>query len=180
MGMPELGEWAHVAVESECQLEIPPEFKGPKGISTEKVLEGAMSGEHLVLLWTEGVTLHEVETGKVSSRWTEMGIGLDFGDVSPLGVLLLTQADRRDAPDGSAQQVTLLHPNTLAPVFTKPATAMIHERLPGDAPLSFERAYLANDGIIWAISHEFKSGAERSVLYEITREGKCLQVYVLS
>ena len=65
-----------------------------------------------------------------------VGIGLDFGDCSPLGVLLLTQADRRDAPDGSAQQVTFLHPETLAPLFSNPATSFVHERLPGDAPLS--------------------------------------------
>ncbi len=180
MPIPELGEYAHVVEVSTTELKLPPELQGPSGINTDKFIEAAISGEKLILLWTDGVTLHDLSTGEISSRWTEMGIGLDFGDCSPLGILLLTQADRRDAPDGSAQQVTFLHPETLAPLFSKPATSFVHERLPSDAPLSFERAYLANDGIIWAISHEFKSGEERSVLYEITREGKCLQVYVLS
>ncbi|MFH2008652.1 MAG: hypothetical protein ABI333_18845 [bacterium] len=180
MPIPELGEYAHVEVVSTCNLQLPAEYQGPGGLNTDKFLEAAISGEQLIMLWQDGVVLHNIETGAVSSRWTNMGVGLDFGDCSPLGILLLTQADRRDAPDGSAQQVTLLHPETLAPVFSKPATSFTHERLPGDAPLSFERAYLANDGIIWAISHEFKSGADRSVLYEITREGKALQVYVLS
>jgi hypothetical protein len=180
MPVPELGEYAKVTVESEVPLEIPPEFAAAGGLDTTKFLEAAVSGDKLILLWTDGVTLHDVSTGAVTSRWTEMGIGLDFADCSPLGTILLTQADRRDAPGGSAQQVTLLHPETLAPVFSKPATAMTHERLPDDAPLCFERAYLANDGIIWALAHEFQSGADRSVLYEITREGKVFQAFVLS
>ena len=31
-------------------------------------------------------------------------------------------------------------------MITVPATSFVHERLPGDAPLSFERAYLADLG----------------------------------
>ncbi len=180
MPIPDLGEYAKVVVESTVAVQVPPELVAPEGFNTDKFLEAAISGDKLILLWTDGVTLHDTATGQMTSRWTEMGIGLDFADCSPLGTLLLTQADRRDAPGGSAQQFTLLHPETLAPVFSKPATAMTHERLPGDAPLSFERAYLANDGIIWALAHEFQSGADRTVLYEITREGNVFQLYVLS
>jgi len=175
-----LGDYAHVVVESSCDVKVPPEYAGPTGLNTDKFLEAAVSGDRLILLWKDGVTVHDTGTGELVGRWSEMGIGLDYSDCSPFGVMLLTQADRRDAPNGSAQQMTLLDPKTLAPIFSKPATSFLHERLPGDAPLSFERAYLANDGIIWAVSHEFASGADRTVLYEITREGKCLQVYVLS
>lgn len=180
--MPELdlGEYAKVVVEQTVPVQLPPEVASAGGLDTDQFLEAAVAGDKLVLLWTHGVTLHEASTGALAARWTEMGIGLDHADCSPLGALLLTQADRRDAPGGSAQQVTLLDAATLAPLFSKPATAMVHDRLPGDAPLSFERAYLANDGIIWALAHEFQSGADRSVLYEITREGRVLQLYVLS
>lgn len=180
MALADLGEYAKVVVRSSCKVQLPPELSGPKGIDTAQFLEAAVSGERLILLWKSGVTLHEVSTGVMTSRWTEMGIGLDFADCSPLGTLLLTQADRRDAPDGSAQQMTLLDPQTLAPIFSKPATAFAHERLGGDLPLSFERAYLANDGIIWAVAHEWKSGAERSALFEITREGEVFHVFMLA
>ncbi|MDY0002854.1 MAG: hypothetical protein RBU30_16265 [Polyangia bacterium] len=180
MPFPDLGEYAKVVVQSTCQIQLPQELTGPSGLDTGKFLEAAISGERLVLLWQDGVTLHDATSGALTSRWTEMGIGLDFADCSPLGVLLLTQADRRDAPDGSAQQVTLLHPETLAPIFSKPATSFGHERLGGDVPLCFERGYLANDGILWAVAHEWKSGAERTVLFEITREGKAFQVFVLA
>lgn len=176
----ELGDYAHVVVEKSCDVKVPPEYAGPNGLNTDKFLEAAVSADRLILLWKDGVTVHDTGSGEMVGRWSEMGIGLDFADCSPFGVMLLTQADRRDAPNGSAQQMTLLDPKTLAPIFSKPATAFVHERLPGDAPLSFERAYLANDGIIWAVSHEFATGADRTVLYEITREGKCLQIYVLS